>query len=71
MFRHSRNWLSVLEVEQELEGQTKVAAKKFTAEEMWGRIETEHCISAANMFKNAGSNNGIIISKKHSVLDLG
>ena len=46
-------------------------AKKFTAEELWGRIETEHCISAANMFKNAGPNNGIIISKKHSVLDLG
>ena len=44
--------------------------KYFQAEEVWGRVETEHCISAANMFRMTGPNNGIIISKKHSILDM-
>ena len=38
--------------------------------EPWGRIETDYCISAANMFRISGPNNGILIAKKHNVLDL-
>ena len=37
---------------------------------MWGRIETQYCVTAANMFRLSGPSNGLIIARKHSVLDL-
>jgi len=46
-------------------------AENFTAEETWGRIRTPTCITAANMFKVSGPNNGLVISKTHHLLELG
>ena len=41
------------------------------AEELWGRIDSPYCVSAANMFRLSGPNNGLILSRKHHILDLG
>ena len=41
------------------------------AEETWGRIRTGSCITAANMFKVSGPNNGLVISRTHHILELG
>ena len=38
---------------------------------MWGRIDSPHCVTAANMFRLSGPNNGLILSRKHHLLDLG
>eukprot|EP00092_Neocalanus_flemingeri_P080042 GFUD01099793.1.p1 GENE.GFUD01099793.1~~GFUD01099793.1.p1 ORF type:complete len:414 (+),score=71.54 GFUD01099793.1:115-1356(+) len=46
-------------------------AENMTAEETWGRIRTSQCITAANMFKISGPNNGLVISKTHHLLELG
>jgi len=46
-------------------------AENFTAEETWGRVRTPSCITAANMFKVSGPNNGLVISKTHHILELG
>jgi len=42
----------------------------LTAKEKWGRVETPFCVTAANMFRLSGPSNGVIIARKHSVLDL-
>ena len=41
------------------------------AEEMWGRFDSPHCVTAANMFRLSGPNNGLILSRKHHILELG
>ena len=38
---------------------------------MWGRIDSPHCVTAANMFRLSGPNNGLILSRKHHILELG
>ena len=34
-------------------------------------METEHCITAANMFRLSGPNNGLVLSRRHHLLELG
>jgi len=46
-------------------------AENLTAEETWGRIRTAKSMTAANMFKISGPNNGLVISDTHHLLDLG
>ena len=46
-------------------------AENFTAEETWGRVETPHCITGANMFRLSGPNNGLVLSRTHHLLELG
>lgn len=46
-------------------------AENMTAEETWGRIKTSQCITAANMFKISGPNNGLVISRTHDLLAIG
>jgi len=45
-------------------------AKIFTAEEVWGRVETASCVTAANMFRISGPTTGLLLSRQHSLLQL-
>lgn len=40
----------------------------YTAEDEWGRIETEHVVSASNLFKVHGLH-GLILFKHHDPLE--
>jgi len=46
-------------------------AGNMTGEESWGRIVSPGCSTAANLFKVAGPNNGLILSTSHSIFDIG
>ena len=40
------------------------------AEEVWGRVETATCVTAANMFRISGPTTGLLLSRQHSLLQL-
>ena len=40
------------------------------AEEVWGRVESGSCVTAANMFRISGPSTGLLISRTHSILQL-
>ena len=40
------------------------------AEEVWGRVETASCVTAANMFRISGPTTGLLLSRQHSLLQL-
>ena len=40
------------------------------AEEVWGRVETATCVTAANMFCISGPTTGLLLSRQHSLLQL-
>jgi hypothetical protein len=40
----------------------------LTAQDAWGRVENEHCVTASNLFKIAG-NHGLVLFKHHQPLE--
>ena len=42
------------------------------AEEVWGRVETASCVTAANMFRISvsGPTTGLLLARQHSLLQL-
>jgi len=65
-----REW-AVKEVERTRKDCDFCQPLNYTAAETWGRVSLPGCVSSANVFRVAGPTTGIILSRTHSVLDVG